>query len=220
MKKELVFTDGRLLQPGTFYGIGNNYALHAKEMGNALAAEPVVFIKPSSAYIQSGEEIIIPPISNLVHHEVELVVVIGNEAINIDRVDANKYIAGYAVGIDVTLRDLQTKNKKEGKPWAVSKGFHTSAPISEILPIESLSGDEHIFTIELFVNGQLRQRGSTADMERPVGLLVEYLSKIFTLNPGDCIFTGTPEGVGQILPGDKLSANLSGLVSLDVSVGK
>jgi 2-keto-4-pentenoate hydratase/2-oxohepta-3-ene-1,7-dioic acid hydratase in catechol pathway len=218
MIKNLIFTNGKELRPGVMYGIGQNYAKHAKEMNSTVPAEPVIFIKPPSSYIPGGDRIKAPKMSNNVHHEVELVVVIGKECVNVSKEDAYKYIAGYAVGIDVTMRDLQNKAKTEGKPWAVCKGFATSAPISRIIPIEEISSDNPDFDIELLVNGEMRQAVNTSEMERSVGVLIEYLSEIFGLYPGDCIFTGTPEGVAKIQSGDKLFAELKGFTTLEVEV--
>jgi 5-carboxymethyl-2-hydroxymuconate isomerase len=160
----------------------------------------------------------IPDFSNLCHHELELVVVIGKHCSNIDKSEAYKFIAGYAVGIDVTLRDIQNSAKQKGQPWAVAKGFVTSAPISQVISSEKFDGNVPDFELRLLVNGEQKQYGNTKDMERSVPELIEYLSKVFTLNPGDCIFTGTPEGVGQIKKGDKLVAELVGYTKIELNV--
>ncbi|MDQ1265595.1 MAG: hypothetical protein QG635_746 [Bacteroidota bacterium] len=215
--REYDFQDGRRLTVATIYGIGKNYAKHAKEMGGEVPADPIIFIKPPAAYIPNEGIIQLPPISNNVHHEVELVVVIGKDCQNISRSEARSVIAGYGVGIDVTMRDIQNSAKSKGEPWAVSKGFHTSAPISMIIPAEKFDNEIPFFALELYINGELRQKGNTADMERPVDLLIEYLSNIFTLRQGDCIFTGTPEGVGKISAGDKINAELKGYATLNVA---
>ncbi len=212
------FKDGKEIEVRTMYGIGQNYAKHAAEMGGQVSSDPIIFIKPSVAYIENNGKIILPEISNNVHHEVELVVVIGKDCKNIHEDEAINYIAGYGVGIDATLRDLQKAAKDKGHPWSVAKGFHTSAPISEIIPAEEFGNQIPNFELSLKVNGELRQNSSTEYMERSVGKLIEYLSKIFTLEKGDCIFTGTPEGVGQIVKGDKLFAELKGYVALSVEV--
>jgi len=217
--RTLKFKNGKELEVRTMYCIGQNYAKHAAEMGGKVSSDPIIFIKPPAAYIENGGKILLPDISNNVHHEVELVVVIGKNCININEKDAVNYIAGYAVGIDATLRDLQKKAKENGHPWAVAKGFYSSAPISDIIPAEEFAGKIPFFELELKVNGELKQKSSTENMERTVGKLIEYLSRIFTLEPGDCIFTGTPEGVGQIVKGDKLFAELKGFVTLSVEAG-
>ena len=218
MNKYLKFIGGDKIPINNIFCIGKNYSKHIAEMGGDKPKDPLIFLKPNSAYIENGESIILPNISNLIHHEVELVVVIGQHCSNISRNEALQYIAGYAVGIDVTLRDLQKQAKDKGHPWAVAKGFHTSAPISDIVPAENFGNKIPFFDIMLKVNNEIRQKASTKEMERPVELLIEYLSDIFTLQPGDCIFTGTPEGVGPITKGDKLYAELTSFVSLEIDV--
>lgn len=202
---------------GTMYCIGKNYAAHAREMGGEVPASPVVFLKPPAAYLPDGGVIRIPSFSELVHHEVEMVIVIGQDCANVSRAEAVQYIAGYGVGLDMTLRDVQNEAKKKGEPWAVAKGFVTSAPISAIAPAAQFEGIPD-FDLTLTVNGAIRQSGSTRMMERPVDVLIEYLSSVFTLRRGDCIFTGTPEGVGPVQSGDKLHAKLSGAATLEVTV--
>ena len=217
MIKNLIFTNGHQLKTGTIFCVASNYPLHAKEMGSAIPDEPSIFIKPPQALIYSGDSIVLPPFSNNVHHEVELVVAIGKECSNVSAFDSVNYIAGYAVGIDATLRDVQTKAKSEGKPWAVAKGFHTSAPVSEFIPADYFNKTIPFFSLDLTVNGVLRQTGNTENMQRSVGTLIEFLSRVFTLEPGDLIFTGTPEGVGQIVHGDRLEARIHDFVSLSVT---
>ncbi|MBX3043550.1 MAG: fumarylacetoacetate hydrolase family protein [Candidatus Kapabacteria bacterium] len=206
------------IEVGTIYCIGQNYSKHAAEMGSSVSPEPVIFIKPPAAYIQSGENVVLPDFSENVHYEVELVVLIGNDCHNILPEDAHKYIGGYAVGIDVTLRDLQKKAKEEGKPWSVAKGFYTSAPVSGFIPQSRFENEVPYFDLKLWVNDELKQSGSTKEMERTVAELIQYISKVFSLRKGDVIFTGTPEGVGQIRKGDIIKAELSGYVELSVGV--
>ncbi|MBI5325221.1 MAG: fumarylacetoacetate hydrolase family protein [Ignavibacteriae bacterium] len=215
---EYEFTDGRKMNVGTMFCVGQNYSKHAKEMGSEVPKDPIIFLKPANAYIPDGGKIILPSISNLPHHEVELVVIIGKDCDNIDINEAKNYIAGYAVGLDITLRDIQNKAKKDGHPWAVAKGFRTSAPISKIIPSSQFGIDIPDFELELKVNGEIKQRVNTNEMERSVEVLISYLSGIFGLREGDCIFTGTPEGVGVINHGDKLHAQLKGYVTLEVKV--
>jgi acylpyruvate hydrolase len=206
------------LSPGTMYCIGQNYAKHAAEMGSKVSESPTVFIKPPSAYVENGGEILLPDFSNNVHHEVELVILIGKDCHKIDQSEAYKYIAGYAVGIDVTLRDLQSQAKNEGKPWSVAKGFYTSAPISDFISQSNFGTEIPFFDLKLNVNNELKQSGNTSEMERSVANLVQYLAMVFTLRPGDLIFTGTPEGVGKIQSGDKVQAYLSEYLELVVGV--
>lgn len=216
MSREFTFTDGTKLTVGTMYCIGRNYALHAEEMGTKVPAEPIVFIKPPAAFVTSGSKIKLPEYSNNVHHEVELVVVIGMDSKGVSRENARDIIAGYGVGIDLTLRDLQAKAKEKGKPWAAAKGFYGSAPISNIIPANEIK--TNLFDIRLEVNGQLRQIGKTKDMERSVETLIEYISHVFTLRKGDCIFTGTPQGVARIVSGDIIRAKLDNKISLDIEI--
>lgn len=211
------FSDGTQLPIGTMYCIGKNYAAHAREMGGEVPSSPVVFLKPPAAYLPNGGTVRIPSFSQLVHHEVELVVVIGKDCANVSRAEAANYIAGYGVGLDMTLRDVQSEAKKKGEPWAVAKGFASSAPLSTIVPASRFEGIP-TFDIALAVNGEQRQAGSSSAMERPIDMLIAYLSEVFTLRRGDCIFTGTPEGVGPVASGDTLHAELAGIVALDVSV--
>jgi len=214
----LNYTNGHVVQSGTIFCVASNYVLHAQEMGTVVPSEPSIFIKPPQAIIHSGDSIICPAMSNLVHHEVELVVVIGKDCSNISRNDAHKYISGYAVGIDVTMRDVQKKAKETGKPWAIAKGFVSSAPVSDIVPAEQFGFQIPDFDLILYVNEELRQSGNTSSMQRSVAEMIEFLSSIFTLRANDLIFTGTPEGVGAIKTGDVLSAELKGYVKLNVNV--
>lgn len=220
MRPELEFTNGEKIELGTMYCIGRNYAKHALEMGATVPEDPIVFLKPPAAYLPDGGEIQLPSYSNEVHHEVELVVVIGKEARGTIVEPVENYIAGYGVGIDLTLRDVQAKCKANGHPWAVAKGFVTSAPISKIVPAGEVGSSDTIFNLELKVNGELRQAGSTDYMERSVETLVKYLAEVFTLQPGDIIFTGTPEGVAEVKSGDTVTAELKGYVGLQVSAKK
>jgi 2-keto-4-pentenoate hydratase/2-oxohepta-3-ene-1,7-dioic acid hydratase in catechol pathway len=218
MNTELTFTDGKKIQLGTFYCIGKNYSAHAKELGGEVPEEPVVFIKPPAAYMKKGAKIVLPRFSDNIHHEVELVVVIGENCSNVKPEDAYKYIAGYAVGVDLTLRDIQNKAKDQGHPWAIAKGFFGSAPLSDIVPASAVLAGKPVFGLELKVNGITKQKGNTGNMERSIEELVSYLSQVFTLRKGDCIFTGTPEGVGRLAPGDKIEAKLDNLVTLGFEV--
>lgn len=207
-RSDFLFTDGTTLEAGTIYGIGKNYAAHAREMGGEVPASPMVFLKPPAALVQDGGTVVCPTFSTNLHHEVEMVVVIGEDCQDVPANEAKSVIAGYGLGLDMTLRDLQHAAKQQGSPWAVAKGFRTSAPISRILPAALFT---HIpdFDIELSVNNVGRQKSSTKLMERSVATLIEYLSSVFTLRKGDSIYTGTPEGVGQVVSGDVLEARMS-----------
>jgi len=216
MRKKLFFTNGNSLQAGVAYCVGQNYAAHALEMGSAVPTSPIIFIKPPSSIIYDGENIILPKISRNVHYECELIAVIGKDCHNISKEQAKDFIAGYGVGIDVTMRDLQSDAKSKGHPWAIAKGFSTSAPISQIVPASEIASN--FFDIEFYQNGTLRQKANTSQMERSVEELITFLSSVYYLEEGDIIFTGTPEGVGPIAAGDKLKAVLCGYVELNVGV--
>ena len=198
--------------------IGKNYSAHAAEMKSEVESNPVVFLKPTTALIQDGEMINPPMFAKEVHHEVEMVVVIGKRGKNISKETAYDHVAGYAVGLDMTLRDIQAEAKKKGLPWTVAKGFDTSAPLSTAIE-KSKVVNPHNLDITLKVNGTVRQRSNTKLMMFQIDTIVAYLSTIFTLERGDLIFTGTPEGVGAVVPGDLLEAELQSVGTLKVSVG-
>jgi 2-keto-4-pentenoate hydratase/2-oxohepta-3-ene-1,7-dioic acid hydratase in catechol pathway len=216
--KSVIFRGSRESFPvGKILCLGRNYAAHAAEMGAELSKNPVIFMKPPSALIQDGGNVSIPTISSDVHHEVEMVVVIGKHGRNVVKENASKYIAGYAVGLDMTLRDVQSEAKKKGLPWTVAKGFDTSAPISKAVE-RSKVPNPHSLEMTLKVNGKQRQRANTREMIFKVDFLVSYLSSLFTLERGDLIFTGTPEGVGPVTAGDILEAELESVGVLRVGV--
>jgi 2-keto-4-pentenoate hydratase/2-oxohepta-3-ene-1,7-dioic acid hydratase in catechol pathway len=194
---------------GTIYCIGRNYQKHARELGNSVPDTPLVFLKPVSSIISDRETIRLPAQSQEIHHEVELVIAVGQKGRNISRHDARKYIAGFGIGIDVTARDIQLKAKKAGHPWSIAKGFDTFAPVSSFKQFKD-EIDLNSLQLSLHVNNELRQKGNTGDMIFCVDELIAYLSAIFTLQPGDLIFTGTPEGVSELHAGDTIQAELSG----------
>jgi len=197
---------------GKIYCVGKNYAAHAKEMGSEVdKKEPFFFSKPPQALTQL-REIPYPVKTNNLHHEVELVVFLKKGGANILIDQAEDLIFGYAVGVDLTKRDLQNEFKDAGKPWDLSKGFDYSGPISEIIRSEKLLGDE---TITLKVNDELRQSSNISLMEWDIPSLISILSQQVTLKPGDAIFTGTPEGVGPIIKGDSIFAEITNIGSLD-----
>ncbi|MDQ7041444.1 MAG: fumarylacetoacetate hydrolase family protein [Rhodothermus sp.] len=197
--------------------VGKNYAQHAAEMNSEVPEEPILFLKPPTALIGPGETVLLPPQSHEVHHEVELVVVIGRAGKHIPEDEALDYVAGYALGLDMTARDLQQKAKAAGHPWTVAKGFDTFAPLGPIVPATSVPDPQQV-QLRLKVNGTVRQDGTTADMVFPVARLIAYCSGIFTLQPGDLIFTGTPEGVGPVCAGDVLRAESDVLPAFEVQV--
>ena len=197
--------------------VGRNYAEHAKELGNEVTDKPVLFLKPASALIYSGGEIIHPDYGNELHHEVELVLLIGHTVKNVKGVEAEKAIIGYGVGLDMTLRDIQNELKKKGHPWTLAKCFDTSAVISELVLKKDyqLKPDEKL---ELKVNSVTKQRDSLKSMIFNPIEVVEYISSIMTLEKGDLIFTGTPAGVSRVKRGDKLEARLGEITELICTV--
>ncbi|MDD5361510.1 MAG: fumarylacetoacetate hydrolase family protein [Ignavibacteria bacterium] len=206
------------------YCIGKNYLDHIKEFGQTSAPEkPVVFLKPNSAIIGDGESINIPvwegkPISNSVHYETELVVAIGKNGSKIPENEAEEFIFGYAIGLDMTLRDVQSEAKKSGLPWTAAKGFHSSAPISNIIRADKKINPMDL-NLKLEINGIEKQHGNTSLMLFNICKLISYISSIFYIQKGDLIFTGTPEGVGEVIRGDNLHAVLgNNLLNLKVKV--
>lgn len=215
------FTGNKSSVPvNTIYCIGRNYAEHASELNNPIPQSPIVFIKPATTIIHSGEFIELPRASSEVHHEVEVVALVGKRGKHVAREAALEHLAGYGIGIDVTARDVQEKAKQKSHPWAVAKGFDTFAPVSSFVKPEQV-GDPANLHFQLLVNGAVRQAGNTREMLFPIAELIAYLSSIFTLLPGDLLFTGTPKGASQLNEGDKLRAILGdNLVTLDVEVRK
>ncbi len=203
---------------GKILGIGTNYASHAKEMGSPVGGDPVVFLKPSTALCADGAVVRPPGPGHEMHHEVELVVAIGRTGLRIPFEKALDHVAAYAVGLDLTLRDLQLVAKQKGRPWALAKGFDTSAPVSAFRAAAEV-GDPQKVALSLKINGQVKQSGSSADMIVPVAGLICFVSTFMALEPGDLIFTGTPAGVGALKAGDALEAEAAGVGRLKVSVG-
>lgn len=209
---------GTELAPKSIYCIGRNYIEHAKELNNPVPSSPLVFLKPQSALCFDGAEIIIPEQSSDVHHEVEIVVAISKKGKDIPEKDTLNFIEGIGVGIDFTARDIQQRAKESGYPWSVAKGFDTFAPVSRFIRSSEFEDLGNI-NVDLSVNGVNRQSGNSSQMIFSINYLISYLSSIFTLYPGDLIFTGTPSGVSRVISGDQISATLGEkLVTLSVSV--
>ncbi|EAQ97860.1 fumarylacetoacetate hydrolase family protein [Congregibacter litoralis] len=191
--------------------VGRNYAEHAREMGADPQREPPFFFtKPADAIVVGGVDVPYPGATADLHHEVELVIAIGRRGSDITPEDALDYVFGYAVGNDLTRRDLQGEAKKAGRPWDTAKGFDHSAPVSRITPATHC-GHIDEGKISLRVNGDLRQRGDLRDMIWSTPEIISALSTLFLLQPGDLIFSGTPAGVGPLLPGDEVDATVAGL---------
>jgi len=207
---------GKELQIGKIVCLARTYHKHAEEMNTKTTEKPLLFLKPSSAVIFDGDSIVIPEISKSIHHEVELCVVIGKRCKNVKKEDAMNYVLGYCLGLDITARDIQTIAKKNGWPWGIPKGFDTFAPISKVVLKKGI--DPHNLNISLKVNDQVRQSSNTKYMIFTISEIIEFISNIMTLEPGDLIMTGTPEGVDEIRKGDILEAKLGTICSLKVSV--
>ena len=190
----------------SIFCVGRNYAAHAAELGNAMEEEPVVFLKPAAALLHGGQPLQLPAFSQDVHYECELLVLIGRDADNVGEDDALQYVAGYGIGLDLTARDVQSEVKAKGLPWTKAKGFRGAACVSDFVPAGALDPLAARFTLQ--VNGQLRQQGDTTLMRFSVPYIVSYLSQVYGLRAGDVIFTGTPEGVGQLHAGDVLQLDL------------
>lgn len=193
---------------GKIVCIGQNYAAHIREMKAETPTTPVFFLKPATALVRDGGDVTLPSISHDVHHEVELTVLIGRDGKNISQSSALEYVAGYGVGLDMTLRDVQAEAKKKGLPWTLAKGFDTSAPISDFVSSRSVP-DPGVLVVRLNVNGVIRQQSSTSDLIFSVSTLIAYISQFVTLERGDIMYTGTPQGVSQVKSGDLLEAFLS-----------
>ena len=217
MRSVTLRNSGMSVGVGKILCLGRNYADHAKEMKSDIPEFPIVFLKPSTAILWDKGTLCVPHFSHEVHHEVEMVVMIGKKGRNIPREQALGYVGGYGVGLDMTLRDVQAEAKRKGLPWTVAKGFDTSAPVSTIVEAEYVPHPENL-DLSLHVNGSLRQKSNTSAMIFPIEYVVSYLSSIFTLERGDLIYTGTPEGVAAVVPGDTMEARLGSIASLHIHV--
>ena len=203
------------------YCVGRNYEEHAKEMGFTGREPPFFFMKPADAIVNVAEgtigEIPYPAGTSNLHYEIELVAAIGTGGANIKAADAMKHVWGYAVGLDMTRRDLQGVAKKEGRPWEIGKAFDQSAPIGPIVPAAA-AGNPGNAAITLSVNGQMKQSSSTSKLIWSIAESIEHLTTYWRLEPGDLIFTGTPEGVGAVVSGDLMEGAVAGVGSLKVKV--
>lgn len=208
-------TDDRL-PVRRIYCVGQNYADHAREMGSdPTRAAPFFFSKPADAVVESGSLIAFPSQTDNLHHEVELVIALGGGGSNIDVADASELIFGYAVGLDLTRRDLQAVAKAAGRPWDLAKGFDQSAPVGAIRRgVPPVSG-----TIELTIGDEVRQHGDLSEMIWSVDEIIATLSKFVMLQAGDLIYTGTPAGVGPIRPGETVRCSVADAEPLEVRFG-
>lgn len=205
--------EGHSFTPNRIFCVGKNYDEHIKELGGQVPEEPVVFMKPVTCIEVPFQTLYIPRHGKLLHHEVEVVLLIGKEGRDISELDALSHIAGATIGLDLTLRDVQDRLKKDGLPWEISKSFEQSAPLgifksydSDVINLQNLS-----FTCS--VNGNIRQKGNTSDMLFPIRSLICMLSRWWVLRPGDIIYTGTPSGVGPLESGDQVDIESSAIGS-------
>ena len=202
------------------YCVGRNYAAHTREMGGDPAREsPFFFMKPADALVPDGGHVPYPPATANLHHEVELVAAIGSGGADIAPERALDHVYGYAVGIDLTRRDLQQVAKDRSWPWGAAKAFDHGAPCGDLQPAAAI-GHPAKGAIALKVDGELRQQGDLADMIWPLREILAALSRLFELVPGDLVYTGTPAGVGPIRPGERLDAEVEGVGTLGVTVGE
>jgi len=218
---------GETIEVKNVFCVGKNYVDHINEINipgikNEIPETPVIFLKPSTAIETKRNTVIVPEfnriaISSNLQNEVELVIIIGKDGDDIPEESAMDYIYGYAVGIDFTLRDLQTEMKKAGKPWAVAKGFKTSSPVSEVVNKSAVDNVQDL-DIKLTINGEVKQSSNTGLMIFSVKYIVHYLSYIFGLRKGDIIFTGTPAGITQLKTGDKVTAEIQNIGELNVEI--
>jgi 2-keto-4-pentenoate hydratase/2-oxohepta-3-ene-1,7-dioic acid hydratase in catechol pathway len=217
MKIARIPATGQEFTIGKILCIGRNYVDHIKELGNEPPSSPVIFMKPATSVIGDGEEIVIPFYSRDCHHEAELALLIGTGGKDIPVAQALSHVAGYGVAIDLTLRDVQTELKKKGLPWDIAKGFDTACPLSDFVPADAVKDSQQL-QIRLTVNGELRQDGNTSLMIHTIDQIISHVSGIFTLEPGDIILTGTPAGVGPLVSGDRVCAQIDQIGALIATV--
>lgn len=202
---------------GKIICLARTYKEHAREMNATVTEDPLLFLKPTSSIIFDHGTIIIPKRSSCLHHEVELGVIFGKKGKDIPEKKAMNYVFGYLVALDITARDIQSVSKKNGWPWTIAKGFDTFAPISDAVTKKKVP-DPLNLDLLLKINGEVKQSANTNQMIYTLERIISFISEIMTLEPGDLILTGTPEGVGEIKEGDVLEAQLGSLCSLTVDV--
>ena len=217
MKTACIPSQDKQYSIGKMVCLARNYAEHIKELGNETPAAPVLFMKPATSVIGDGEAVRIPSYSSECHYEVELAVLIGSEARNVPAETALEYVAGYGVAIDMTLRDVQNQLKGKGLPWESAKGFDTACPLSAFVPAAAIT-DPQALNLKLAVNGVERQNGWSSDMITTVARIIAHVSSIFTLEPGDILLTGTPSGVGAVVAGDVMTAEIVSIGRITIPV--
>lgn len=199
--------------------VGRNYAAHAREMGNDPNREPPFFFaKPSDAVVPASGVVPYPPLTDNLHHEIEMVVAISGSGSNVPVEKALELVWGYGVGVDLTRRDVQDVAKKMSRPWDWAKGFDASAPCSPLLPVAKV-GHPSEGRVWLSVNGEIKQEGNLNELIWPVADVISYISQSVELRPGDLIYTGTPSGVGALQPGDKVAGGVEGVGSFEFTMG-
>lgn len=208
----------RLFPVRRIYCVGQNYAEHSREMGGDPDREPpFYFMKPADSVTENGATVPYPPRTNNLHHEIELVVAIGKAGKKIDISLAQEHIFGYAVGIDLTRRDLQAEAKEKRRPWDTGKGFDHAAPVSDIHKVDEI-GHPDAGRIWLAIDGDVRQNSDIRDMIWNVPETIAELSTLFTIAPGDLIFTGTPAGVGAVSSGDHITGGIDGVDEISIDI--
>lgn len=217
MSKPMITLENKQLPIQNIFCIGRNYAKHIAELNNETPTEPLVFLKPTSALAQKNDIITLPAFSNSVHYEAELVIYIAKDARNIAVDEALSIIGGYGVGLDLTARDLQDVIKKRGEPWTKCKGFPAAAIVSDFINTDKIQDPKNI-QFSFTQNGVLKQDGNSKMMLYPIAEIISYLSTIYGLSEGDLIYTGTPEGVGELNAGDQLNLTLENFISADFSI--
>lgn len=217
---EVPVKGGGMFPVRRIYCVGRNYAAHAREMGFSPEREdPFFFMKPADAVVLDGTPIPYPRMTSNLHHEVELVLAIGRRGRELPAARASGIVFGYAVGLDLTRRDVQIAHREKGQPWDMGKGFDRSAPCGTIVPASQVP-DITSAGIKLAVNGEVRQSGDISDMIWSIDEILHWLSKYVDLAPGDLIYTGTPEGVSALNYGDELVASVDGLPELRISIAR
>ena len=208
--KHITFINGMELFPSKIICVGRNYAKHIEEMKSTPTKDPVLFLKPNSALHPFTEPLRVPGSFGSVHHEIELAVCISKTCTSVTPGEAAASIAGYAVALDLTLRDMQSDAKKAGLPWAVAKGFDNACPVSSFVEADTIK-DAGNLELLLKVNDEIRQQGSTGQMLFKVPELIAYASRFFTFERGDLFLTGTPAGVGPLQAGDEIEASIESI---------
>lgn len=212
-----VQASGARLRVGKVVCLVRNYRAHAEEFGQEVPPDPVYFLKPATALIHDGEEVLVPAGVTDLQAEAELAVVMGSDASQLREQDAYKHILGYAVFLDMTARDLQRRASRKGMPWSLAKGMDTFGPVSTVRPIDEVP-DPHGLEIVLRVNGRITQQSTTAMMVHRIPRILATITEYMTLERGDMVATGTPEGVPKVVPGDLLEAEISGVGQVRVAV--